>query len=100
MSMPVITPSQTTCCQAITDIINSVSMQQSAISHIINAEGEKIQKVLTLNDVSPDQILKVNRSVEETLRSISQLEFILKAKLQLFQGCLCTCTATPVIDTE
>lgn len=48
MGMPVITPSTTTRTQAITDIIESVALQETALSHILNAEGEKIQKMVAL----------------------------------------------------
>lgn len=44
--MPIITPSKTSRSQAITDIIQSVALEQTALSHILNAEGEKIQKIL------------------------------------------------------
>lgn len=52
MSMPVIKPSCTSRSQAITDIIESVALEQTAISHILNAEGEKIQKVLEIQKIS------------------------------------------------
>ncbi len=48
MGMPVITPSTTTREQAITDIIESVALQQTALSHILNAEGEKLSGSLPL----------------------------------------------------
>lgn len=46
MSMPIIEPSNTSRPQAITDIIESVALEQTALSHILNAEGEKIQYAL------------------------------------------------------
>lgn len=52
MSMPVIRPSCVSRCQAITDIIESVALEQTALSHILNAEGEKIQKVLEIQKIS------------------------------------------------
>lgn len=42
MGMPVITASATTRDQAITDLIQSVALEETALSHILNAEGEKI----------------------------------------------------------
>ena len=89
--MPVITPSETTRCQAITDIIESVALQQAALSHILNAEGEKLQKAVSMENICPSQLLQVNQSVERTIRTVAQLEVILQSKLQLFESCLCSC---------
>ena len=79
MGMPVISPSQTTRCQAITDIIESVALEQAALSHILNAEGEKLQRVVSLETVEPSQLLEFNESVEEMIRTITQLETALQA---------------------
>lgn len=100
MGMPVITPSHTTRCQAITDIIESVALQETALSHILNAEGEKIQRAIALPNVGPVQLLQFNRSVEQTIRAISQLEIILQSKLQLFRPCLCVCPDEEDDDSE
>ena len=70
MGMPVISPSQTTRCQAITDIIESVALEQAALSHLLNAEGEKLQRVVSLETVEPSQLLEFNESVEEMIRTI------------------------------
>ena len=40
MGMPVISSSNITRSQAITDIIQSVALEEAALSHILNAEGE------------------------------------------------------------
>ena len=48
MGMPVITASTTTRNQAVTDIIQSVALEETALSHILNAEGEKIHRKLLL----------------------------------------------------
>lgn len=68
--------------QAITDLIESVALEQSALSHILNAEGEKIQKAVALC-LSPEDLILVNDSVSSLLRTVTQLEQILKEKLQL-----------------
>ena len=39
MGMPIITPGNSTCEQAVTNLIESVAMQENALSHILNAEG-------------------------------------------------------------
>ncbi len=88
MSMPVITASDTDLCQAVTDIVESVALEQTALSHILNAEGEKIQAFLAMDGVTADQLLDVNKSVEKMVNSISKLELILQSKLELFDDYL------------
>ena len=83
MGMPVITASATTRDQAITDLIQSVALEETALSHILNAEGEKLQKILSLN-VDQETILAANRSVESMVDAAAQLETILRSKLELF----------------
>lgn len=89
MGMPVITPSTTTRSQAITDIIESVALEETALSHILNAEGEKIQKMVAMEAVRPEVLLAANKSVESMVNAVSRLEMILHAKLSTFEGCLC-----------
>lgn len=76
--------------QAISDLIESVALQQTALSHILNAEGEKLQKVLSLEEITPEDILATNQSVESMINSVANLETILKDKLGLFKdSCIC-----------
>lgn len=82
MGMPVITPSGTTRDQAITDVIESVALQEAGLSHIINAEGEKIQKVVATASTT-QELLDVNRSVRDMINSITQLEMLLHSKIAL-----------------
>ncbi|MEG0979863.1 MAG: hypothetical protein RR911_04660 [Oscillospiraceae bacterium] len=88
MSMPVIAPGTGTRTQAITDIIESVALEQTAVSHILNAEGEKIQKVVA-TATTGDQMLAVNKSVQSMVNAVTRLEMILHAKLELFTQCAC-----------
>lgn len=88
MGMPVITASATTRDQAITDLIQSVALEETALSHILNAEGEKIQKMVALPDVTPEVLLATNKSVESMVNAVSRLEMILQSKLSNFDGCL------------
>lgn len=81
--MPVIIPSETTRDQAISDIIESVALQEAGLAHIINAEGEKIQKVVATT-ANVNELLAVNKSVENMLITVSRLEVLLQSKLALF----------------
>lgn len=88
MGMPVITPGKGSRCQAITDIVTSVALEQTALSHILNAEGEKIQKIVEQAKCA-DEMIAVNKSVEAMVKAIAALETILHNKLELFQDCFC-----------
>lgn len=100
MSMPVISPSTTTPCQAITDLLESIALQEAGLAHIINAEGEKIQRALEIDDVSIADLIAVNQSVSDTLTKIIKLEMVLEFKLEEVNNLDCPdcapCPTTPV----
>lgn len=75
--------------QAITDLFESVALQQAALSHILNAEGEKLQKILSFEDLRAETILQTNQSVESMVNAVAGLETVLKQKLELFEACMC-----------
>jgi hypothetical protein len=84
MSMPIIEASKNPVDreQSINDLIESIALMEIGLSHIVNAEGEKIQKVVNDNDGVPmDDIFKVNNSVGNMINSVSKLEMILCDKL-------------------
>ena len=89
MGVPVITPSTTTREQAITDLFESVALQQTALSHILNAEGEKLQRIFAFDNITPETVLAANHSVESTVNAIAGLESVLVMKLCLFTDCAC-----------
>ncbi|MBQ8189914.1 MAG: hypothetical protein IJZ44_09065 [Lachnospiraceae bacterium] len=83
MSMPVIECTNIDKCSAASAILQSIALEETAISHILNAEGEKIQKVLSKPGYEQKEILEVNKSVQDTIDKITCLENILKEKLEL-----------------
>ncbi|MEG0803392.1 MAG: hypothetical protein RSF90_00400 [Pygmaiobacter sp.] len=72
--------------QASNDLAESVAREQTALSHILNAEGEKIQAMLAQHGVTPAQLLEVNTSVQDMVDSVSTLECVLKQKLKTVQN--------------
>ncbi len=88
MGMPVITHSTTDRRQAITDMIESVALQQTALAHILNAEGEKLQRAIGNQELSHERLLATNKSVESMVGAITRLEMVLQSKLALFEECL------------
>ncbi len=91
MGMPVIVGSDVTRDQSVTDIVQSVALEQTALSHILNAEGEKIQRVVADKEITTTELLAANKSVESMVNSITKLEIILQSKLALFDNCLNNC---------
>lgn len=84
MSMPVITNGTGTRVQAITDIITSVALEETALSHILNAEGEKIQAIVAMATTA-EELISVNTSVESMVKAVTDLETVLQEKLKLFE---------------
>lgn len=89
MSMPVIVPGTITREDAIGAIIESIAMEESSLSHILNAESEKIMAVVENPTATADQLMTINRSVKSTVGAITRLEATLQAKLDLFQPIIC-----------
>ncbi|MDR3270512.1 MAG: hypothetical protein LBT32_03210 [Peptococcaceae bacterium] len=70
------------------NIIASIAMTETSIAHILNAEGEKIQKMLELSSCSHD-IFRLNESVNHVVTQLTQLEQTLCAKLEMARELLC-----------
>jgi len=82
-------PSTLTRENVINQIISSIAMEELGLSHIINAEGEKLQFVLgTLDGVSGptgvtvDQVLQTNESVKDLLAQAAENQQALSDKLK------------------
>lgn len=88
MSMPTITmgTNPISMCQAIANLLESIALEEAALSHILNAEGEKIQKVLSIECVTVQQMLDVNESVRDTIDSVHNLEATLRDKLEFISN--------------
>ena len=73
--------------EALTMIIASIAMEELALSHILNAEGEKLQYILgTLPGMEPcacpHEVLSINKSVTALLEAVTQNQMLLKNKLE------------------
>ncbi|MGU3443270.1 collagen-like protein, partial [Bacillus cereus] len=88
-NLPNITPNITlTREESINLLLSSIAMQELGLAHIINAEGEKLQYVLgtLMTNLSPpptlQEILDVNKSINQTLQNTKEQEMLLKGKLE------------------
>lgn len=71
---------------SLNEIISSIAAEELSLSHILNAEGEKLQYVLgTLPGLSEaaalNEVMQVNESVQNTLSSIVEQQMLLSSKL-------------------
>ncbi len=89
MSMPNIPDIDIDIDSAVNIVIASVGMQELGLAHIINAEGEKIQSFLgtlegqgTHDDISLEDLIKLDEAVIDTLHAINMQELALLMKLE------------------
>jgi len=76
---------------SIAQIISSIAMEELSLSHILNAEGEKLQYILgTLTNAtsscqSPtfEQMLEINESVKDMLSTVTRNQMFLFSKLSV-----------------
>jgi len=76
--------------QAVNLILASIALEEISLSHIINAEAEKIQYVLgtlegAANAEKPptiEDLLAINHSVDKTLKTIIMKQMLLEYKLE------------------
>ena len=73
---------------AVNQILSSIAMEELGLSHILNAEGEKLQYILDslpgLNGppATVSDVLSANESVRSMLKTAVQNQLFLKAKMQ------------------
>lgn len=78
-TIPCIAPSA-----AISLILVSIALEEIGLSHIINAEGEKIQSVVGAMEcgrASVADLLAVDKSVSELLSNVLKKEILLELKM-------------------
>ncbi|WP_199798396.1 hypothetical protein [Clostridium fermenticellae] len=71
--------------EAINMLMASIAMEEMGLSHIINAESEKIQYILNPNKckcVSINDIKEINQGVEKIIRDVTNLQVFLQEKLE------------------
>jgi len=68
--------------QAITDVIESIAMEEKGIAAILKVEAKKIQKVIDCPCPDVSDIIGINNSVCHCLKNIIKLQMILEFKLE------------------
>lgn len=67
--------------RCVCDLIESIALVEASIAHILNAEGEKIQKAVKIAR-NVCELIEIDKSVNKTITNITFLEQVLFAKLQ------------------
>lgn len=67
------------------DLIESIALIETSLSHILNAEGEKLQKIIVGTD-NVEEILCANAAINDTIVKITHLEIILHDKLSTIKN--------------
>lgn len=82
-TIPNITPQVTlNRCEAISLLLSSIAMEEIGLSHILNAEGEKLQALIKHSGKHLDDYLKINESINRTLKTVVNSQILLQFKLQ------------------
>ncbi|MBU3110041.1 hypothetical protein [Clostridium lacusfryxellense] len=71
--------------QAVTDIIESIALQEIELAHIINVEGEKIQRGIALA-TNIDELISLDSTVNQTLTNVIKIQMLLHFKLEEIRG--------------
>ena len=71
---------------SLNEIISSIAAEELSLSHILNAEGEKLQYVLgTLPGLGEaatlTEVMQINQSVQDTMSNIMEQQMLLSGKL-------------------
>lgn len=73
--------SNITLLQSITDVIESIALEEVGLANLINAESCKIQKACDIA-TTVDELVKINASVKSTLENIIKSQMLLNFKLE------------------
>ena len=87
--------------QAVVDLLESIALQESALSHILCAESQKMKKALAMDEIDLCKLLEVNDSATNMVHAVANMELALKEKLEFISNNLYypatetkTCTST------
>ena len=60
--------------QAVVDLMESIALQETALSHILCAESRKMQKAMDLDGLDLCKLLEVNDSATNMVHAVANLE--------------------------
>ena len=72
--------------QAVIDLLESIALQESALSHILCAESQKMKTAMAMKKVDLCKLLEINDSATNMVHAVANLELALKDKLEFISN--------------
>ena len=72
--------------QSVVDLLESIALQESALSHILCAESQKMKAALAMEEIDLCKLLEVNDSATSMVHAVANLELVLKDKLEFISN--------------
>ena len=72
--------------QAVVDLMESIALQESALSHILCAESQKMKTAMGMEELDLCKLLEVNDSATNMVHAVANLEMMLKDKLEFISN--------------
>ena len=72
--------------QAVVDLVESIALQENALSHILCAETQKMKAALSMEELDLCKLLEVNDSATNMVHAVANLELVLKDKLEFISN--------------
>ena len=72
--------------QAVIDLLESIALQESALSHILCAESQKMKTAMALEEFDLCKLLEINDSATNMVHAVANLELALKDKLEFISN--------------
>jgi hypothetical protein len=67
--------------QTVTNLIESIALQETELAHILNLEGERIQKGISLA-TNIDELISLDCTVKQTLTNVIKIQMLLQFALE------------------
>lgn len=68
--------------RAVIDLLESIALQETSLSHILCAESQKMKTALAMEELDLCKLLEVNDSATNMVHAVANLELLLKDKLE------------------
>ena len=71
--------------ESLTDLLESIALEETALAHLINAEAEKLQAIVCLlkqDKVNLNEVLQMQKKVAKMLQTSIKKEILLQFKLE------------------